>query len=52
MVKEDVLFTLSARTSAGHGPFGLTIYPGLTNGIKRRKNVPVLTEAKFIPAKK
>ena len=52
MAKEDVLFILSARASAGRGPFGLTIYPNLTIGIKLQKNVTVLTEAKIIPAKK
>jgi hypothetical protein len=52
MVKEDVLFTPSARASAGRGLFGLTIYPNLTIGIKLQKNVPVLTGAEFIPAKK
>jgi len=52
MVKEGALFTPSVRVSAGRGPFGLTIYPNRTNGIKQRKNAPELTEAKFIPAKK
>jgi hypothetical protein len=52
MVKEDVLFTPSARASAGHGLFGLIIYPNLIIGIKLLKNVPVLTEAEFIPVKK
>jgi hypothetical protein len=52
MAKEDVLFIPFVRASAGRGPFGLTIYPNRTIGIKRRKNVPELTEANFIPAKK